>query len=431
MATLTAGIHASGARLGEATGDHGFPRVLIQAKERSVLITSLPVRAGIPLVLLLTGRVGSWPPSGSPLTFDSLVVGPANRLASAAARRAAESPGTSYNPLFLYSASGLGKSHILSAIGQHGEESHPDLVVMYQASEGYLEELEKAHQTGAQSSLRERYTGVGMLLLDDVQFLAGHSQAQEMLLRTIDDLAGKGAQVVLASDRSPSEIDGLDRRLLSRFSDGLIVDIGKPDYETRVTIVRKKMEQEGATLADGVAENVARLPFKNVRELLEALNRLIATEELEGRTLSAEDVPAVLGKELPEAPRPSAPPELEGLSWRQQIEAVAESARADSIAVTRLLLLLEESDPPEGWEGTLQKYREQIDRVRQIRAEMHALRDPWPEAAAALLADPDRLEEAENLLASVAERPPTLTAAPDRKLEPMIRRSVPAVPVVG
>ena len=340
----------------------------------------------------------------SRLTFDSLVVGPANRLASAAARRAAESPGTSYNPLFLYSAPGLGKSHILSAIGQYGEENHPDLVVMYQASEGYLEELEKALQTGAQGSLRERYTGVGMLLLDDIQFLADHAQAQEMLLRTIDELAGKGAQVVLAADRPPSEINGLDRRLLSRFSDGLIVDIGTPDYETRVTIVRKKMEQEGATLADGVAEAVARLPFKNVRELREALNRLIATGELEGRALSEEDVPSVLGKELAEAPRSSVPPELEGLSWRRQIEAVAESAMADSIAVTRLLLLLEESDPPEGWRGILQKYRGQIDRVRQIRAELHVLRDPWPEAASAFLADPDRLEEAENLLASAREK---------------------------
>ncbi len=133
-------------------------------------------------------------------TFESLGVGPSNRLATAAARRAAESPGTSYNPLFLYSASGMGKSHILSAIAQHGQEHHPDLQVMYRTLKGYLKELEKALQTGAQDTLRERYTAVGILLLDDVQFLVGQTQAQEMLLRTIDGLAGKGAQVVFASD---------------------------------------------------------------------------------------------------------------------------------------------------------------------------------------------------------------------------------------
>ena len=181
------------------------------------------------------------------LTFDSFVVGPANRLASAAARRAADSPGTSYNPLFVYSASGLGKTHILTAIAHQALKAAPDRKLEYMALERYLERLEGAIETGGHDSAA-LFSDYDILLLDDVQFLTGQPEAQEMLLRTLDQLSAAGSQVVLASDRPPADIDGLDARLLSRFSGGLIVDIGVPEYETRVAIIRKKAGERGQTL---------------------------------------------------------------------------------------------------------------------------------------------------------------------------------------
>jgi chromosomal replication initiator protein len=174
------------------------------------------------------------------LTFDTFVVGPANRLASAAARRSAESPGTSYNPLFIYSSSGLGKSHILSAVAHQARKANARLRVHYQTLEGYLQELTHALASGNRDAMRDRYRDLDILLLDDVQFLAGQNEAQEMLLATLDALTASGSQIVLASDRPPADIDGLDARLVSRFSGGLIVDIAAPEYETRVAIIRRK-----------------------------------------------------------------------------------------------------------------------------------------------------------------------------------------------
>ena len=423
----------------------------------------------------------------SRLTFDSFVVGPANRLASAAAACAAESPGTSYNPLFLYAASGLGKSHILAAIATQGRESHPNLAVKHQTAGTYLGELEAAIQLGIQDAFNGRYTDVGIFLLDDVQALGGQGQAQDMLLRVIDDLAGKGAQVVLASDRPPTKISGLDRRLLSRFSGGLIVDIGAPDYDTRVAIVRKKMEERKGKLAQGVAETLGHLSFSSVRQLERAVEQLVEKQASRGQTLTVEDLPAVFGEAVkaaaakvagpatrkgrrgraksgepaaptksrrrpapPETSKPPPPPKPEedtrparttGVeaapperterpspagtakiavipdpddpNWRDRIQAVVDSASADSISPTRILYLLEASDPPEGWHAALQHFEKQLSRVREVRRELERLGNPWPETAAVLLTDPDRLEEAESLLASAHERVRPFPALPE------------------
>ncbi len=218
------------------------------------------------------------------LTFDSFVVGPANRLASAAARRAADSPGTSYNPLFLYSSPGLGKTHILMAIAHQSGRAREGRVE-YMALEEYLDRLETSLQAGQRDGL---HSDLDILLLDDVQFLTGQPEAQEMLLKTLDQLSAAGGQIVLASDRPPADIDGLDARLLSRFSGGLIVDLGPPEYETRVAIIRKKAEERGQTLEEGVAEAVAKAPFKNVRELGGVLNKIFAMQDLEDRRVSPE-----------------------------------------------------------------------------------------------------------------------------------------------
>jgi chromosomal replication initiator protein len=211
-------------------------------------------------------------------TFDSYIVGTANRLAAAAAKRVAESPGAAYNPLFLYSESGLGKTHLIMAIGNHVRRVHGDIEVVYDTLEHLMEGVMEAIQAGERDAFRTRLRGASVLLLDDVQFLAGRRGAQEELLRSWDGLTARGGQVVLASDRPPAEIDGLDQRLLSRFSGGLMADLSLPDYETRVAIVRHKAEERGHLLSAGVAEALAKHAFGNVRELQGALNRIIAVQ---------------------------------------------------------------------------------------------------------------------------------------------------------
>jgi len=233
------------------------------------------------------------------LTFENFIVGTSNRLAAGAAKRVAGSPGQTYNPLFVHAPSGLGKTHLLMAIGNQAAREGDDLHVMYDTLERLMDSVMTAIEAGERDAFRTRVRDAGMLLLDDVQFLAGRRSVQEELLRAWDAFVANGGQVVLASDRPPSEIDGLDERLLSRFSEGLIADLGPPDYETRVAIVRRKSEERGQSLSPGVAEVLARAALENVRELQGRLNRVLAGQELDGRPLSAEEVARLLGVPVP------------------------------------------------------------------------------------------------------------------------------------
>ncbi|MEX2466735.1 MAG: DnaA/Hda family protein [Gemmatimonadota bacterium] len=351
------------------------------------------------------------------LTFESFVVGPANRLASAAARRAADSPGTSYNPLFVYSASGLGKTHILTAIAHQASKAGPDRKLEYMALERYLERLESALEDGQQDGIG-LFKNLDILLLDDVQFLTGQPEAQEMLLRTLDQLSAQGSQVVLASDRPPADINGLDARLLSRFSGGLIVDIGVPEYETRVAIIRRKAEERGQSLEPGVAEALARHPFRNVRELGGGLNKVLATQELEGRRVRVDEIPLMMGSIT--AGEVHGDPEFDSFlddlvtslaevveekeePWRRAFRETIDAAEREGYSTLRLEPHMKGGEP-EGWKELIELFREDVDRLRDIENELDELGNPWPEAAAGVLKDPDRLQEAESLLASVRER---------------------------
>jgi len=351
------------------------------------------------------------------MTFETFVVGPANRLAAAAAKRVSDSPGTSYNPLFLYAPSGLGKSHILMAIAHHAARVRPDDRILFQTMEGYLDELTESLEGGERDELRERYARLDLLLLDDVQFLSGQPEAQELLLRTLDALSVAGSQIALASDRPPSEIDGLDERLLSRFSGGLIVDMGPPEYETRVAIVRRRVEERGATLESGVAEALARPSYRNVRELGGALNRILAVQDLEGRRVGPEEARALVGGNekkgegdefgsfLSEvATRVEETVATREEAWRVLLRKTAEKAEEEGFSAGRLRRMLGAEEEPEGVEETVEKYREAVARLKEVEAELVRLGNPWPEAATALLRDPERLDEAEGLLASARER---------------------------
>jgi len=350
-------------------------------------------------------------------TFDSFVVGPANRLASAAAKRAAESPGTAYNPLFIYSASGLGKSHILSAVAHHARKANEDLTSRYVTLEAFLQELESALETGDRDGFQDRYRALDILLVDDIQFLTGQPEAQEFLLATLDALTSQGSQVVLASDRPPSEIDELDARLVSRFSGGLIVDISAPELETRMAIIHRKVSERGQTLEPGVAEAIARFPFRNIRELGGALNRVLATQELEERRLVADDIPGLIGRAVPGAPDPpdqeddavfgeieEADAGDEEPEWIQRTRAVARAAEDDGYSAARVRGLLEQEVEPEDWREKLDAFERDVERLGEVANELTRLGNPWKDTAPSLVTDPDRLEEAESLLESVRER---------------------------
>jgi len=351
----------------------------------------------------------------SGLTFETFVSGPANRLAMAAARRAAEAPGASFNPLFIYAASGLGKSHLLMAIAHQTLKLDSGTKVMYESLEGYLSELESALEGGRRDALEGEYEELELLLLDDVQFLTGHTAAQELLLRTLNLLSGEGKQVVLASDRPPGEIDGLDERLVSRFSGGLLMDIGPPEFETRVAIIRRKSEERGATLEPGVAEAIARIPFRNVRELRGGLNRVLAVQDFEGRGIPATEIAQFLGRELPGFEgvlgQPPAPPEQ--TEWRRIFESAAEEAEGRDISAARLRRALGRERDPDDPQSLLDRFHQDVECLSAIREGLEDLGNPWPAVAEEVLADPDRLEEAEALLSSAIERGRAHEAIPE------------------
>ncbi|MFZ5919124.1 MAG: chromosomal replication initiator protein DnaA [Chloroflexota bacterium] len=207
-------------------------------------------------------------------TFDQFVVGPANQLAYAASRAVAENPATAYNPLFLYGGVGLGKTHLLHAIGNFGLRQ--GLKVRYVPSEDFTNDLINAIRTQTTVEFRERYRSLDVLLIDDIQFIAGKESTQEEFFHTFNTLHAAGRQVVMTSDRAPKAILTLEDRLRSRFEGGLIADIQPPPLETRIAILRFKAENQPLPVPDDVLDWIAQRVQSNVRELEGALNRMVA-----------------------------------------------------------------------------------------------------------------------------------------------------------
>ena len=216
------------------------------------------------------------------LTFDRLVVGAGNRLASAAARAVAESPGTVYNPLFVYGASGLGKTHLLTAAGQLLLEMQPDAEILALTLDEFSEQFHAAVSAGEPQTFSGRLGHADLLLLDDVQFLTGRREMQAELLKQLARMQAQGRQVICASDRLPAEISDVDERLIERLSGGLVVDISPPEYEARVAILRSACKERGVVVPAGALESIARKSVLSVRELLGALNDWIARQTLGG-----------------------------------------------------------------------------------------------------------------------------------------------------
>jgi len=218
--------------------------------------------------------------------FQNFVVGPNNRLAHAASQAVAENPAKAYNPLFLYGGVGLGKTHLLQAIGN--EAAKLKLNVLYVSSEEFTNDLINAIRRHDTSSFREKYRKIDVLLVDDIHFIAGKESTQEEFFHTFNTLHGQEKQIVISSDRSPKAMVTLEERLRSRFEWGLIVDIQPPELETRIAILRFKAEQANRCVPDEILEMIARKIQANIRELEGALTRVLAFSDLSGKPLSLE-----------------------------------------------------------------------------------------------------------------------------------------------
>jgi len=228
-------------------------------------------------------------------TFDLFVIGPSNRFAHAAALAVAESPAQAYNPLFIYGSTGLGKTHLLQAVGQYVAQQHRDLSVRYVTTETVLNEFVDALRDKNTAGFKMRYRTYDVLLVDDIQFIEGKDTLQEEFFHTFNSLYEAGKQIIISSDRQPRELATLEARLKSRFEWGLITDIQPPDLETRIAILRKKVATDRLDVADkDVLTFIADRVTSNIRELEGALTRVIAYASLTGRPITVSVADEVL-----------------------------------------------------------------------------------------------------------------------------------------
>ena len=224
-------------------------------------------------------------------TFDTFVVGENNKFAHAASLAVAECPGQVYNPLYIYGGPGLGKTHLMQSIGHFILKQQPDKKILYVTSEEFTNEVIDSIRNGnasAMTKLRDKYRTVDVLMIDDVQFIIGKESTQEEFFHTFNVLHSAGKQIILSSDKPPKEMETLEERIRSRFEWGLLADVGYPDYETRMAILRRKEEVDGFQLDDQILDYIATNIKSNIRELEGALNKLLAFSNLEHTDITME-----------------------------------------------------------------------------------------------------------------------------------------------
>ena len=280
-------------------------------------------------------------------TFETFVVGAGNRLAHAACMAVAEKPARAYNPLFLYGGVGLGKTYLLHAIGNACHTS--GLSVLYVSSEEFTNDMINAIRTHTTQAFREKYRSIDVLLVDDIQFIAGKESTQEEFFHTFNTLHGQDKQIIVSSDRPPKALVTLEERLRSRFEWGLAADIQPPDFETRLAILRAKAEHTGRFISDEILETIARRVESNIRELEGALNRIIAFADLSGSSLTPQLVEVALADLLPQHQNiaPEKIIELVAHEWQTSVEALLGRDRTQKIAEPRqvaMYLMRKETD---------------------------------------------------------------------------------------
>jgi chromosomal replication initiator protein len=242
-------------------------------------------------------------------TFETFVVGPSNRLPHAAAMAVADKPAQAFNPLFIYGGVGLGKTHLMHAIGHRASALRPETQVLYVSSEKFTNDLIKSIMGQRTDEFRERYRSADILMIDDIQFIAGKEATQEEFFHTFNDLYQSGRQIIVSSDKPPKAIPTLEDRLRSRFEGGLIADVQPPDFETRTAILSRKGQSLGVQVSNDVLEYVARKVQSNIRELEGALNKIIALAQLYGQPIRMEIAIQALNDADMEARRAQITPE--------------------------------------------------------------------------------------------------------------------------
>ncbi|CAN5843576.1 chromosomal replication initiator protein DnaA [soil metagenome] len=296
-----------------------------------------------PRVRVEPGRVGGNESGGVNLnpryTFRTFIVGSANRLAHAASLSVAERPGRAYNPLFLYGGVGLGKTHLMHAIGNAVVTRFPRKRVVYATSEKFTNEFITSIQQGSIDEFRARYRRIDLLLIDDIQFIADKERTQEEFFHTFNAIHEDAKQIVLSSDRSPKQITTLEERLRSRFEWGLIADLTAPDLETRIAILRTKADEQGVRVAPEALETIARKVASNIRELEGALNRIVAYASMQGMPITAELTQAVLSNVLYSPRKRAVTPERIAIAvsdyYGVDLEALRGQKRDRAIVVPR------------------------------------------------------------------------------------------------
>ncbi len=300
-----------------------------------------------PTVRVEPGRVGGTEGGAVSLnaryTFRTFIVGSANRLAHAASLSVAERPGQAYNPLFLYGGVGLGKTHLMHAIGNAVAARFPRKRVVYATSEKFTNEFITSIQQGRIDDFRARYRRIDVLLIDDIQFIADKERTQEEFFHTFNAIHEDGQQIVLSSDRPPKQITTLEERLRSRFEWGLIADLTAPDLETRIAILRTKSEEQSVRVSPEALEFIARKVASNIRELEGALNRIVAYASMQGMPISVDLAQAVLSNVLYSPRKRAVTPERIALAVAEyygvEMEALRGQKRERAIVVPRQIAM--------------------------------------------------------------------------------------------
>lgn len=362
-------------------------------------------------------------------TFDSFVVGPGNRMAAAAARRVAEAPRTAYNPLLIHGARGSGKTHLLQAVGALALAVRPELRVLYMTADGLVDRVSAAVGSGSMDALRDELLEAELVLLDEAQALAGKARTQQELLALWDELEWT-AQIVLAAHSA--DLPGIEPELRARFTRGLAVDLppaAGDGHPSRQEIAQRAADQRGITLGDGAAAEIARLPVQDAAGLVEAVERVGAAQTERGGTLSAGEVAAL------NQPEPAvhtidefsaflsdiaATVEeiVETAPWRKRLAEAILRWEGEGVRTRRLEAALDADTAPDV-DAVLDAFAADVDKLRAIRAELETMRSD--SARSPLLADPDRVGEAEALLVS-AKAAAARKAEEAAKAQPQVDR---------
>ncbi len=363
-------------------------------------------------------------------TFETFVVGPENQLAVTAARAVAESPGRAYTPLYISGGSGLGKTHLMTAIGHLAKKLSPAATVECLTLEGFQEALQAARAAGQTEAFRNRFGALDFLLLDDVQHLPRLGDLQQELLRLVHRLHGAGKQIVLTGDRPPADLDHMDEQLRAQLDGGLVVDIALPGFETRLTILEQRAAERGAELTPAVLETIAGLAVESVREVLGLLNRVVALQAVSENPLTPVVVEALMAgtRTDPASRRASTEAsreidefaafltdvvgeiELQVGAWRDRLIKGVERWRREGYRTARLEQLLQQ-DTPVAVDQALNEFERDVRRLRSLESAMQAIEPTRAEDP--VFSDPDRVAEAEAIvqLATKHRVPPPAPSA--------------------